>query len=97
MTIRSFELLQPHSLPEAVELLQKHGDDARAIGGGTTLVILLKQRALHYPYLVDLQTIPGLNEIKIESDGVRIGALATHRMIELSPLIRQSFAVVAEA
>jgi carbon-monoxide dehydrogenase medium subunit len=97
MTIRSFELLQPRSLPEAVELLQKHGDDARAIGGGTTLVILMKQRALYYPYLVDLQSIPGLNEIKMASDSIRIGALATHRMIELSPLIRQAFPVVAEA
>jgi len=60
-------------------------------------VILMKQRALHYPYLVDLQTIPGLNEIKKENDGVRVGALVTHRMIELSPQIRQSFPVVAEA
>ncbi|HWH77714.1 MAG TPA: xanthine dehydrogenase family protein subunit M [Candidatus Binatus sp.] len=97
MTIRSFELLQPHSLPEAVALLTKHGDDARVIGGGTTLVILMKQRALHYPYLVDLQTIPGLNEIKLERDGIRIGALATHRLIELSPLIRETFPVIAEA
>lgn len=97
MTIRSFDLLQPRSLVEAVELLQKHGDDARAIGGGTTLVILMKQRALHYPYLVDLQTIPGLNEIKQEDHGVRIGALTTHRMVELSPLIRRTFPVIAEA
>ena len=97
MTIRSFDLLQPRSLPEAVELLQRYGDDARAIGGGTTLVILLKQRALHYPYLVDLQTIPGLSHITQESDGIRIGALTTHRMIELSPLVRQAFPVVAEA
>ena len=97
MTIRSFDLLQPRSLPEAVELLQRHGDEARAIAGGTTLVILMKQRALHYPYLVDLQTIPGLSHITRDSDGVRIGALATHRMIELSPLIRQAFPVVAEA
>ena len=97
MTIRSFELLQPRSLPEAVELLQKHGEGARPIGGGTTLVILMKQRAVHYPYLVDLQTIPGLNQITRESDGVRIGALATHRLVERSPLIRQAFPVVAEA
>ncbi len=97
MTIRSFELLQPRSLAEAAALLQKHGDDARAIGGGTTLVILMKQRALYYPYLVDLQTIAGLSEIKMASDGVHIGALATHRMIELSPLIRQAFPAVAEA
>jgi aerobic carbon-monoxide dehydrogenase medium subunit len=97
MTIRSFDLLQPRSLPEAVELLAKHGDEARVIGGGTTLVILMKQRALYYRYLVDLQTIPGLNEIKNETDGVRIGALVTHRAVELSPAIRQSFSVVAEA
>src|SRR5881397_2578992 len=97
MTIRSFDLLQPRSLPEAVELLAKHGDEARVIGGGTTLVILMKQRALYYPYLVDLQTIPGLNEIKNEADGVCIGALVTHRAVELSPAIRRSFPVVAEA
>ncbi len=97
MTIRSFELLQPRSVDEAVELLAKHGDEARPIGGGTTLVILMKQRALHYPYLVDLQSIAGLSEISRESDGVRIGALATHRSLELSPLIRQAFPLVAEA
>lgn len=97
MTIRSFELLQPRSLQEAVELLAKHGDDARAIGGGTTLVILMKQRAVHYPYLVDLQLIPGLAEIKNETDGVRIGAMVTHRMVELSPAIRRGFPVLAEA
>ena len=97
MTIRSFELLQPRSVDEAVELLAKHGDEARAIGGGTTLIILMKQRALHYPYLVDLQTIPGLNQISTENDAVRIGALTTHRAVELSPVIREAFPVVTEA
>jgi aerobic carbon-monoxide dehydrogenase medium subunit len=97
MTIRSFDLLQPRSLPEAVAMLARHGDDARALGGGTTLVILMKQRALYYPYLVDLQTIPGLAEIKVESDGVRIGALVTHRRLECSPVIRASFPALADA
>ncbi|HEX7230120.1 MAG TPA: xanthine dehydrogenase family protein subunit M, partial [Candidatus Binatia bacterium] len=97
MTIRSFDLLQPRSLPEAVGMLARHGDDARPLGGGTTLVILMKQRALYYPYLVDLQTIAGLAEIKIESDGIRIGALATHRQIECSPVIRASFPALAHA
>jgi len=97
MTIRSFELLQPRSVDEAIKLLAKHGDDARPIGGGTTLIILMKQRALHYPYLVDLQSVSGLDQISRESDGVRIGGLATHRSVELSPLIRQAFPAVAEA
>jgi carbon-monoxide dehydrogenase medium subunit len=97
MTIGAFELLQPRSLDEAVALLQRHGDEARPIGGGTTLVILMKQRALHFPYLVDLQTISGLDRITREADGVRIGALATHRMVERSPIIREMFPAVAEA
>lgn len=97
MTIRSFDLLQPRSLAEASELLMKHGDEARPIAGGTTLVILMKQRALYYPYLVDLQSIPGLNRITQEADGIRIGALVTHRSVELSPLVRSSFPVLASA
>ncbi|HEX5605515.1 MAG TPA: xanthine dehydrogenase family protein subunit M [Candidatus Binatia bacterium] len=97
MAIRSFDLLQPRSVPEAVAMLARHGDDARAVGGGTTLVILMKQRALYYPYLVDLQTIPGLSEIKVESDGVRIGALVTHRALEFSRVIRASFPALADA
>src|SRR6478736_2166240 len=97
MTIRSFDLLQPRSLSEAVEMLARHGGDARALGAGTTLVILMKQRALYYPYLVDLQTIPGLAEINAESDGIRIGALVTHRRLECSPVIRASFPALADA
>ena len=97
MTIRSFDLLQPRSLQEAVELLQKHGDESRPIAGGTTLIILMKQRALAYRYLVDLQSIPGLADIKVEADGVRIGALVTHRMVETSAILRQSFPALVDA
>jgi aerobic carbon-monoxide dehydrogenase medium subunit len=97
MTIRSFDLLQPRTLAEASDLLVKHGDDARAIAGGTTIIILMKQRALHYPFLVNLQSIPGLNRIEQKADGLRIGALATHRAVELSPLVRSVCPVVAEA
>jgi len=97
MTIQSFDLLQPRSLAEASELLLKHGDDARLIAGGTTLVILMKQRAVHYPFLIDLQSVPGLDQIGQEKDCIRIGALATHRAVELSPLIRKLVPVVSDA
>jgi aerobic carbon-monoxide dehydrogenase medium subunit len=97
MTIRSFDLLQPRSLAEASELLVKHGDEARPIAGGTTLVILMKQRAVHYPCLVDLQSIPGLDRISQERDGIRIGALVTHRAVECSSIVRAAVPVIAEA
>lgn len=97
MTIRSFDLLQPRSLAEASELLIKHGDEARLIAGGTTLIILMKQRAVYYRCLIDLQSIPGLDQISVESDGIRIGALVTHRTVECSPAIRHSIPLVADA
>ncbi|MDP6559140.1 MAG: xanthine dehydrogenase family protein subunit M [Candidatus Binatia bacterium] len=97
MTIRSFELLRPASLPEASELLIKHGEESRLIAGGTTLVTLMKQRALYYPYLVDLQSVPDLDRISVENGWVRIGAMATHRTIERSPAIKQSLPVLAQA
>jgi carbon-monoxide dehydrogenase medium subunit len=97
MTIRSFDLLQPHSLSEASELLSKHGEEARPIAGGTTLVIMMKQRAVYYPYLVDLRSIPGLDQIKQELDGLHIGALVTHRAVEHSPLVREAYPVLVEA
>ncbi|HXG52054.1 MAG TPA: xanthine dehydrogenase family protein subunit M [candidate division Zixibacteria bacterium] len=97
MTIRSFDLLRPRSLAEAAELLARHGDRARPIAGGTTLVILMKQRVAHFPYLIDLQSIPGLDGIAPEADGLRIGALATHRAVELSPAVRREYRALAEA
>src|SRR5919109_4804221 len=97
MTIRAFDLLQPHSIAEASKLLVQYGDQARPIAGGTTLVILMKQRAVHYPCLVDLQSIPGLDRISEEGDGIRIVTLVTHRAVERSPLVLNAIPVVAEA
>lgn len=97
MTIPAFDLLRPKTLAEASELLLKHGDDARLIAGGTTLVILMKQRTVYYPYLIDLQGISGLDQITANSDGLRIGAMATQRAVETSPLVRRSFPALADA
>jgi carbon-monoxide dehydrogenase medium subunit len=57
----------------------------------------MKQRAVHYPCLVDLQSVAGLDQITQEKDGIRIGALVTHRAVELSPAIRKSIPVVSDA
>ena len=89
--------MRPTSVGEACQLLLEHGDDARPIAGGTTLVILMKQRALRFSHLVDLQTIPNLDTIE-EIDGqIRIGALATHRSVEMSALVREHLPVLADA
>jgi len=97
VTVGVFDLLRPESLAEASELLLKYGDEARPIAGGTTLVILMKQRLLRFPYLVDLQGIAGLDQISQENGCVTIGAMATHRSVERSEIVRESVPVLAEA
>lgn len=97
MTIPEFELLKPKTLVEASELLLKHGDDARLIAGGTTLVILMKQRSVYYPYLIDLQGISGLDHVTPNGAGLRIGAMATQRAVECSPIVRRVFPALAVA
>ncbi|MCY4488342.1 MAG: xanthine dehydrogenase family protein subunit M [Deltaproteobacteria bacterium] len=97
MTIPAFDLLKPGSVAEASEMLLEHGDEARAIAGGTTLVILMKQRALRFSHLVDLQSIPGLERITDNDDGLSIGAMATHRSVERSPLVQRRAPALAQA
>lgn len=78
-------------------MLLDHGEEARPIAGGTTLVILMKQRALRFSRLVDLQSIPGLDRI-VETDGcLSIGALATHRSVERSPAVLRRAPALARA
>jgi carbon-monoxide dehydrogenase medium subunit len=78
-------------------MLLKHGDDARLIAGGTTLVILVKQRTVYYPYLIDLQGLSALDHIIVDGAGLRIGAMATQRAVECSPIVRRSHPVLADA
>lgn len=81
-----FVLHRAHSVPEATDLLDEHGDDGVAYCGGTELLLLMKLGFAAYGHLVDIKPIAELGGIE-ESDGaLRIGAAVTHRAIERSPL-----------
>jgi carbon-monoxide dehydrogenase medium subunit len=97
MTIKKLDLLQPTSLQEATALHQEHADDASYIAGGTALLIMLRERVYQPGYLIDLRSIPGLDGIRHEPGvGLRLGALVTHRDVELSPLVRERLPVLAD-
>jgi carbon-monoxide dehydrogenase medium subunit len=92
-----FDYLEPESLDEALTLLERHGDDARAIAGGTSLIIMMRQRLLMPKFVISLARIPNFDEITFdERDGLRIGAGARHRDIELSPVVRQRYPLLHE-
>jgi carbon-monoxide dehydrogenase medium subunit len=66
-------IYEPATVLEATRLLRDLGDEATIYAGGTELLVIMKERLVHYPYLVNLKTIPGLDEIRVEGDVLVIG------------------------
>ena len=92
-----FEYHAPKSLDEAVELLEKYGEDAHVLAGGTDLLPHMKQRRVEPKHIVNIKGIPELACIKETPEGIHIGALAKLRAIELSPLINEKLPLLSEA
>jgi carbon-monoxide dehydrogenase medium subunit len=88
-----FTYHRPTSLDEAISLLD---DDSRPLAGGHSLLPLMRLRLAVPSALVDLGGIAGLDEIAANGDGVRIGALTTHRAVAESETIGAACSVLAE-
>ena len=81
MKLPAFEYACPATLNEAVALLAGHDGEAKPLAGGQSLMPMMAFRIAQPSLLVDLRKLPGLDEIKIGPDGVRIGALVRWRDI----------------
>ncbi len=77
-------------------MLAHFGDEAGVYAGGTELLLAMKHEALRYGHLIDVKVIPGLDSIELRDGHIEIGATATHRSIEHSPIVRQHQPVLAE-
>ncbi|MEX0805703.1 MAG: xanthine dehydrogenase family protein subunit M [Candidatus Binatia bacterium] len=91
-----FEYRTPKNLKEVHATLKEFGSDAKLIAGGTSLVIMMKQRLVRPSCLVSLRSVRGLNSIEIKDGGMRIGGLATHREVESSSLLRRRLPMLTE-
>ena len=91
-----FEYRTPKNLKEVHATLSEFGPDAKLIAGGTSLVIMMKQRLVRPSCLVSLRSVRGLNGVELKDGGLRIGGLATHREVESSSLIRRRVPLLAE-
>jgi carbon-monoxide dehydrogenase medium subunit len=99
-----FDYQEPTTLKKVFTLLEKYGDDARVIAGGTSLLIMMRQRLLMPKVVIGLGRIPRFDRISYKADdGLRIGAGARHRDIELAapvkkhyPLLHETFRKVAQ-
>ena len=92
----SFEYLTPKSTEEALQLLATHGDDAKLLAGGHTLIPLLKLRLAAPKYLVDLRRVPGLTQVEERDGRLEIGAMVTHATVETSELLRRACPLLPE-
>ena len=70
----SFDYARARSTEEVCELLAQHGDDAKILAGGQSLVPMMAFRLLRPHWLIDINEIPALKSVSFELDAVRIGA-----------------------
>ena len=83
----SFEYHRPSTLEEALALLAEHGDDAKVLAGGQSLIPMMKLRFAAPAHLIDINRLEGLDAIE-ETDGeLHIGALVRHNQLVASDLL----------
>lgn len=97
--MKSFKHFNPKTKRNALKLLKRYGGKAKIIAGGTDLLGVLKDRILpEYPeVIVNIKTIPGLDYIKENARGLKIGALAKLSDIVESPTVRGKYKLLAES
>ena len=97
MVSSSFQYFAPTSVAEAVELLEQHGEDAKLLAGGHSLIPLMKLRLAEPQVVIDLGRIGDMAYIREEDGGLAIGAMTTYAQLESSDLVAARAAVLAEA
>jgi len=93
----SFAYARPGTLAEAFDLLERHGEGARILAGGQSLIPSLNMRLSSPELLVDINGLPGFSKIEVLSSGVRIGCLVTHAQIEKSAEVSKHASLLAQA
>lgn len=99
----AFDYHRPTKVEDVIALLEEHGDDARVMAGGHSLIPMMKLRMADIPHLIDLQHVSGLGGISIEGDRIKLGAMVTqHEIINhdglasAAPILREAALQIAD-
>ena len=92
-----FDYVAPTSVEEAVAALGEHGDDAKIIAGGQSLLPVLRMRLNAPEVLIDLGGIASLRGIRDDGDAIVIGAMATHHEVRDDALVKEHALLVSKA
>ena len=93
----SFGYVAAHSVEEALQLLAKHGEDAKLLAGGHSLIPAMKLRLSSPRALIDLGTVPGLRGVHIDGNTLVIGALTVHTDVASAELVQKHLPGLADA
>jgi carbon-monoxide dehydrogenase medium subunit len=91
----AFEYHRADTLDEALSLLSTHGDDAKVLAGGQSLIPLMKLRFAAPGHLVDINRIPGLDAIEERDGELHVGALVRHNSLAASDVITRGYPTIA--
>jgi carbon-monoxide dehydrogenase medium subunit len=92
-----FEYLAPATLEEALSALAEHGDDAKILAGGQSLLPVLRMRLNAPGMVIDLGKITSLRGIREDGDAIVIGAMTEHSVVGADPLVAQHAALITKA
>jgi carbon-monoxide dehydrogenase medium subunit len=93
----AFDYVRAGSAEEAISLIGEHGDEAKFLAGGHSLLPLMRLRLAQPSVLIDIGRIKDLSYIREDGDHVAIGALTRHRDVETSELLAQHVPLLAHA
>ncbi|MCB0561632.1 MAG: xanthine dehydrogenase family protein subunit M [Lewinellaceae bacterium] len=93
----TFDYAAPQSLEEAFSLLEQHGDEAKILAGGHSLIPMMKLRFASPEFLIDINNIPGLSYIKEEDGYLKIGAMTRESELETSKVIHAKYPIFLDA
>lgn len=92
-----FDYFTAHSVDEALALLGEHGDDAKILAGGQSLIPAMRFRLAQPAVLVDINPISGLDYLREQNGHLAIGAMTREAALEDAALVRQSYPLLADA
>jgi carbon-monoxide dehydrogenase medium subunit len=95
--VNKFDYLMPTSISEAISLHESYGAQAQYIAGGTDVMVKIKEGKINPQYVISLNHLKCLDHISYEQGELTIGAMVTHRMLELSSTIRKEFPILTDA
>ncbi len=92
-----FDYVAPTSVEDALAALSQHGDDAKIIAGGQSLLPVLRMRLNAPEMVIDLGRIESLHGVRDDGDSIVIGAMTTHHEVRDSDLVRQHALLLSKA